>query len=81
MRKMEINDISRTFVPSLGDITDDVYQQLVASIDSIEFLDLQSPQIRDVDIIWGKALFGSCYEKKLTSAQKLLSYLATRRNS
>ena len=49
-------------------------------IPNIVFLNLSQPQIRKIDKIWAEILFGSNSEKYVTEAQRLLRFLANRRN-
>lgn len=81
MRKMEINDISKTFVPIFDTISDEVYNSLRNVIDKTDFLDLQTPIIREVDRIWAAVLFDNSANEKLEEARTLLEYTGNRRNS
>lgn len=80
LRKMEISDIKLTYVPDFSIIPESLYDALNDAKDSISFIDLQSPEIRPVDVMWGEYLFGENYEHILSDAKNLLSYVATRRN-
>lgn len=81
MRKMEVRDISQTMVPDFNSTTDYTYERLKDIAVDIEFLDLQNPRIRDVDLIWAKELFGEDAETKADEARRLLEYTANRRNT
>lgn len=81
LRKMEIGDIAQTYVPSTKIVDERTYHKLCDIAPTIEFLDLQAPVIREVDRIWAKYLFGDKAAEKLEEAQKLLGYLASRRNA
>lgn len=80
MRKMEVNDISTTFVPNLDNITQDTIDKLIAEKDTLSFLILNRPQIRDVDRIWAEELFADEADDVLHQAVQLLEFLANRRN-
>lgn len=81
MRKMEVRDIAQTVVPVFENITDRTYDRLKEVANNIEFLDLQEPIVRDVDMIWAEELFGEEAEQRTSEARRLLEYTATRRNS
>ena len=81
MRKMEVNDIKKTFVPKINKINSNMIEEINNEKSNIEFLDLKNPKIRNIDIIWAKYLFGSDYELKLNEALRLLEFLANRRDS
>ena len=81
MRKMEVNDIKKTFVPKMNQINSEIIEEVNNEKSKIEFLDLKNPKIRNIDIIWAKYLFGSDYEIKLNEALRLLEFLANRRDS
>lgn len=81
MRKMEVNDIKKTFVPKMNRIESKMIEEIYSEKSKIEFLDLKNPQVRNIDIIWAKYLFGKEYESKLDEALRLLEFLANRRNS
>lgn len=80
MRKMEVNDILLTFAPKLENIPESVVNELKQEKDTLSFIDLKSPEIRNVDRIWAKHLFGDDFESKLNEAVRLLSFLANRRD-
>lgn len=80
MRKMEVSDILLTYVPEFEKISKDIYLRLNSCSETIEFLDLKSPEIREVDRIWAETLWGTDAEVKLSVAKDLLGYLATKRN-
>lgn len=80
MRKMEVRDVSKTFVPKREKIGAATIDSLKKICEAIEFVDLQNPRIREVDRLWAAALFGARAEEMLNEACSLLSYLGTRRN-
>ena len=62
MRKMEIADICKTFVPCISLIPKSFVSKLILIKNNIKFLDLKNPQIREVDKIWAKLIFGRSEE-------------------
>ena len=80
MRKMEIQDIEETFVPDFSRVPEGVVAQLQHEKTNLTFLNLNDPQIRQVDRIWANYLFGEAAEEKLIEASRLLSFLVSRRN-
>lgn len=81
MRKMEVGDILKTYIPKLDMVSPETLDLLKASYDRIPFVDLQAPEIREVDRIWAGELFGDRAEETLDEARRLLEYLANIRNS
>ena len=79
-RKMEIEDIKRTLMPNIDNLTKEDLKVL-STIKHETFLNLQNPTIRDVDKKWSEVLFGSDYKDILNKAKLLLKQLATTRNS
>ncbi len=80
MRKMEVSDIEKTYVPFLDTITQKTINALAAECDAIKFLNLAAPEIRKVDRIWADELFGENGEDVLNRARRMLEYLVNRRN-
>lgn len=80
MRKMEVLDISRTFVPDMTTVSEDAKKKLQKIAARVTFLELQKPQIREVDRIWAEEIFGTQAENTLNTAQQLLEYQTNRRN-
>ena len=81
MRKMEKEDIMATFVPILNfDNGDDILKDIEKEICDLEFLNLQKPTIRNIDVIWAKYLFGERCSEVLEEARRLLDFLANGRN-
>ena len=78
---MEMGDISQTFVPSFDSVSDKTYSRLSEVCFRTEFLELQSPMIREVDTIWAEELFADSGTLELNKARKLLEYTANRRDS
>ncbi len=80
MRKMEVADIMKTYIPYKDLITQNTIDKVKSEIDSIEFIELKNPVIREVDKIWAEELFGADSMDILEEANRLLSYLANKRN-
>lgn len=80
MRKMEVSDIEKTYIPVLDAVTQETLTALTEEYNSIEFLNLATPEIRAVDRIWANELFGEDAEETLNTARRMLEYLANRRN-
>ena len=81
MRKMEVADICKTYVPRLDLIPQNFALDVISMKKHIDFLDLKNPQIRNIDKIWAKLIFGDDAQEKLEQAQTLLSFLANKRTS
>ena len=77
---MEVSDIEKTYVPKFDDISRETIDALSAECNAIEFLNLGRPEIREVDRIWARELFGNNADDLLNKAQRMLEYLANRRN-
>ena len=77
---MEVSDIEKTYIPALDDVTQETISALSEEYSSIEFLNLSTPEIREVDRIWARELFGEEAEETLSVARRMLEYLANRRN-
>ncbi len=75
MRKMEVKDIRNTYVPTFANVSASTYTDLKGIINTLRFLDLHDPQIRDVDKIWAEEMFGVNANVMLSEAQRILSYL------
>lgn len=80
MRKMEGADIGKTFIPNLSKIDDDFYNTILEEVENITFLDLRNVQIRQIDRIWAKVLFGQNADSVLEEASRLLAFVVARRN-
>ena len=81
LRKMEVADIKKTYIPDLSSVSSNTITQLLKIVPTIDFVDLRNPQIRDVDKIWANELFGTNAINMLNDAQRLLAYLANIRES
>lgn len=80
MRKMEVVDIEKTYIPSFCSVSKETIEALKKEYHSLKFLNLVSPEIREVDRIWAKELFGENAKEILETARRLLSYLSAKRN-
>lgn len=80
MRKMEVSDIEKTYIPVLSHVSTSTRDALRNVYTSIPFLNLKTPAIREVDNIWAKELFGENANEILMKSKTLLQYLAHKRN-
>ena len=77
---MEVTAIEKTYLPVLDNVTQETIAALTDEYGSIEFLNLATPEIRDVDRIWANELFGEDADEILNTARRMLESLANRRN-
>jgi len=80
MRKMEVSDIEETLIPILSKITYEQRTEIIEEASNINFLVLNSPEIRKIDRIWASILFGQESDVRLAEARRLLEFLANARN-
>ena len=80
MRKMEVSDIEKTYIPLFDKVSSETVSALFDEVPSLEFLNLANPEIRSVDRIWANELFGENAESILQTARRKLQYLVNRRN-
>ncbi len=80
MRKMEVQDISTTYVPLIGKLTDEQKYEILTDCQNLEFLVLKSPTPRKTDHTWARILFGNDADVRLHEAVRLLDFLANMRN-
>lgn len=80
MRKMEVRDIETTLIPIFTELTNNEKSEILAQIADIEFLSLNTSVVRDVDLLWGRILFGNASEEKANEARRLLDFVANMRN-
>lgn len=69
-----------TYLPVSTMVSANTYSLLLAEIDSIEFIDLHNPLVREVDKIWANELFGENANAMLDEAVRILTYLADLRD-
>lgn len=81
MRKMEIRDIGLTYIPKFEKVDETTFNKLEKQVFDVDFVDLQSPEIRNVDEIWAEYLFGENADIEIKTAKKYLSYIANKRNT
>lgn len=79
LRKMEIADFQKTWLPNFRKVPPDMIAALQAQLHNFNFLELDSPKIRPVDKIWATYLFGEEADAILEQASRLLSFLTFRR--
>ena len=77
---MEKQDLVTTVIPNLEIIPLDLKNELLG-IQNVTFLDLENPQVRDIDILWSKILFGNDYEYVLSKAKEYLSQMVELRKT
>ena len=80
LRKIELQDLKHTHIPNISTLTRNDKQLVMEAIDSISFLDLNNPEIREIDRVWAHILYGNEAENVLEKAEMLLRFLANRRN-
>lgn len=80
MRKMEVADIQKTYIPKFNELQEDTIAALNEIYDTISFLHLGNPEIREVERMWAAILFGERADELLETAQRMLEYLSNRRN-
>ncbi len=80
LRKMELTEYRFTQMPDYMSLTDEEKSIIVNDVkNGVVFLNLRNPQIRNIDVIWAKLLFGDNYKEKLDEAISLLAILAANR--
>lgn len=80
MRKMEVADILKTYIPNKDQITINTMDRIKKEIKNIKFVELKNPMVREIDKIWAEELFGKDSTDILEEAKRLLSYLTNKRN-
>lgn len=81
MRKLEKENILRTYVPKIKNLTDEDIESIMTT-DIIDFYDLKNPQIRNIDKVWAKIITrNEDPEEYIESAQRYLTILAKNRES
>ena len=79
-RKMELRDIEETYFPMVTKLTHSERAELISDSANIEFVRLNKPKVRKIDVVWAKILFGSNADTRLLEAKRLLEFLANTRN-
>ena len=80
LRKLELQDVQTTHVPIVSALTTAEIARVNAELPNIQFLDLNNPVIRNIDLIWADILYGTNANAVLNDAIRLLRFLANRRN-
>lgn len=80
LRKLELQDVKTTHVPQLSALTQTEIGRITSEIPHIQFLDLNRPVIRNIDVIWSEILYGASAVTVRNDALRLLKFLANRRN-
>lgn len=80
VRKGEISDVITTHVPAVSKINALDILKIRSEVPNIRFLDLNNPVINKMDEMWAEILFGSKAKQYIDEAQRLLRFLANRRN-
>ena len=77
-RKMEEKDYNPLHVPVTSELSEDEKQRIISTSIS-EFINLRTPQVRDVDRVWANILFGENAEELTEEALTLLPILVADR--
>lgn len=81
MRKLEIENINRTYVPQLSKLSTESIDKILAVEDN-SFFDLKNPTIREVDKVWAQIIIGNeKVESMLDSALRYMTVMAKNRES
>ena len=78
LRKLEKEDYESLHVPKMSELSEDERQRIV-STPIIVFINLRSPQIRDVDRVWAEILFGENAEGLMDEALTMVPILVADR--
>ncbi len=78
LRKLEQRDYGPLHVPVTELFTEEQVQRII-STPITEFINLHSPEVRDVDRVWAEILFGENAEEYLEEATSLIPILVTDR--
>ena len=78
LRKLEKEDYEPLHVPVTSELSEEEKQRIV-STQINEFINLRSPQVRDVDRVWAKILFGKNAEELIEEALTLIPILVADR--
>lgn len=81
MRKLEIENIRKTFVPNLSALNEEDISDIL-NTEILEFYDLNNPAIRDIDKVWAKVIVGNeNIDDLLNEALRYLTVLANNREN
>lgn len=78
LRKMEKKDYDSLHVPIISQLKEDQRKRII-STPVTEFVNLRTPEIREVDRVWAEILFGEKSEEFLSEAVTLVSILVADR--
>ena len=78
LRKLEKEDYEPLHVPITSELTEDEKQRIISTPLS-EFVNLRSPQVREVDRVWAEILFGENAEDFIEEALTLVPILVADR--
>ena len=78
MRKLEKEDYNAFHVPITSELTEDEKQRIISTPIS-EFVNLRSPQVREVDRVWADILFGENADELIEEALTLVPILVADR--
>ncbi|MBR2249619.1 MAG: hypothetical protein IJ844_03805, partial [Prevotella sp.] len=78
LRKLEKEDYEPLHVPITTELSEEEKQRIVSTPIS-EFINLRSPQLRDVDKLWADILFGENAEELIKEALTLVPILVADR--
>ena len=80
LRKIELQDLKHTHIPNILTLSRNDKRHIIETIDSISFLELNNPEVREIDRVWARILYGDEAENVLEKAEILLRFLANRRS-
>ena len=75
---MEEKDFNPLHVPVTSELSEDEMQRIISTPIS-EFINLRSPQVRDVDRVWAEILFGENAEELIEQTLTLIPILVADR--
>ena len=80
-RKLEKEEISKTLIPYNVELTSDEIELLKKLLAEEAFIELDNPNISELDKFWAKKIFEDNYEEKLITTNRLLRLLASLRQN
>ena len=80
LRKIELQDLKHTHIPNILTLSRNDKRHIIETIDSISILELNNPEVREIDRVWARILYGDEAENVLEKAEILLRFLANRRS-
>ena len=78
MCKLEKEDYNAFHVPITSELTEAEKQRII-STPILEFINLRSPQVREVDRVWAEMLFGENADELIEEALTLVPILVADR--